>query len=118
MPVSRIEVQFKQGCYEAIRYAYASGGGSVSGHVIASLAENMIDTPVSELYCAPRTVKDLFSGAQERTAYQVKVRLRSPAARDGVIGVNVFDPGVMLETIAVGTIDGWPWGDACTPFRG
>lgn len=111
MPVSRIDVVFKANCTEAIRYAYASGGGKIAGQAVASLAENQIGTPVSELYCASRDVENGFG--VKISAYEVKVRLRSPAANANVIGVNVFDPQVALETNAP-NFDGFPSGNDCS----
>ena len=110
MPVSKIEVVFKSGCTEAIRYAYAVGGGNVSGDTVASLAENRIGTSVKEMYCAVREVESGFR--KKKIAYEVKIRLEAPAAKDGVIGVCVFDPEFMLF-VEQPNLDGFPFGNDC-----
>ena len=107
MPVVRVDVEFKVGCSQGIRYAYAEDANDVTGDAIVSLAENFHLPPVQDFYCARRTVQNGFNVSKE--AFAVHVRLNSSATQDGVIGVNIFHERHVLFTEPP-NFDGFPSG--------
>ncbi len=84
MPISRVDVPFQAGEWEKEIIAADIAGNHATGPV-ASLAENLIDTSVSELYAYTREY-----GIAGRQTVFLKVRLARGAVRQGVVGVNVY----------------------------
>jgi hypothetical protein len=110
MPISRIEVEFNEGCTQAFRYAYADNGGNVSGECVASLAENINLPLICSLYCAPREVENGFS--VKKQAYAIKVILASPAPQNGTIVVSIYDSQNSLFQVQE-NFDDFPYGSRC-----